>query len=86
MIHKNHYLCKMIQQIRKWFENKAFGVCGWLGQKFGIKSTKIRMYFIYLSFFTFGSPVILYFFLAFLLEHKEFFKPGKYRKRSIWDF
>ena len=47
----------MIQSIRFWFESRAFGVCTWLGDRLGIKSTRIRMYFIYLSFFTFGSPV-----------------------------
>jgi phage shock protein C len=75
----------MVSTIKNWFEEHAFGVCGWLGGKLGMKSTKIRMYFIYLSFFTFGSPVIVYFILAFLLEHKEFLKPTKYRRRSVWD-
>ncbi len=75
----------MITRIKDWFERHAFGVCGWLGKKLGINSTKIRMYFIYLSFFTLGSPIIIYFFLAFLLEHKAFFKPRKYRRRSVWD-
>ena len=73
-----------ISNIIAWFEKQAFGVCTWLGQKLGIKSTTIRLYFIYLSFFTFGSPIILYFILAFLLENKKFFKPTPKRKR-IWD-
>lgn len=75
----------MIERIKDWFENRAFGVCGWLGRKMGIRSTTIRMYFIYLSFFTLGSPIIIYFILAFLLEHKEFFRPRKYRRHSVWD-
>ena len=68
----------MIERIINWFEQQAFGVCEWLGQKAGIASTNVRMYFIYLSFFTFGSPVIVYFVMAFLLEHKDFFKPKKW--------
>jgi len=76
----------MIQKIIIWFELRAFGVCEWLGKKFGIKTTNVRLYFIYLSFFTFGSPIILYFIMAFLLEHKDFFKPKRFRrKRSVWD-
>lgn len=75
----------MIRKIQRWFENKAFGVCDWWGKKLGINSTKIRMYFIYLSFFTFGSPVIIYFIMAFILEHKNFFKPFKSKRRSVWD-
>lgn len=75
----------MIKRITSWFEKKAFGVCTWWGEKLGIKPTTIRMYFIYLSFFTAGSPVIIYFFMAFILEHKEYFKPRKYKRRSVWD-
>jgi len=76
----------MIKRIQAWFETRAFGVCEWLGEKLGIDSTKIRMYFIYLTFFTVGSPIIIYFIMAFFLEHKKFFKPFRKRKRrSVWD-
>lgn len=76
----------MIRMIVQWFEQQAFGVCQWLGEKLGIRTTTVRMYFIYLSFFTFGSPVIIYFILAFLLEHKAYFRPFYPRKRpSVWD-
>lgn len=68
------------------FEFQVFGVCSWLGDKLGIKATSIRMYFIYLSFFTFGSPIIVYLISSFILEHKQYFKRGFYTKRkSIWD-
>jgi len=75
----------MIKNIQAWFETQAFCVCEWWGKRLGINSTKIRMYFIYLSFFTVGSPVIMYFIMAFILEHKEFFKPFKSKRRSVWD-
>lgn len=75
----------MLDKIVLWFETKAFGVCSWWGEKLGIKSTTIRMYFIYLSFFTVGSPVIIYFIMAFILEHKQYFKPRKSRRLTIWD-
>jgi phage shock protein PspC (stress-responsive transcriptional regulator) len=75
----------MIKRTISWFEKKAFGVCTWWGEKLGINPTRIRMYFIYLSFFTAGSPVIIYFFMAFLLEHKEYFRPRRYKRRSVWD-
>jgi len=68
-----------------WFEQQAFGVCEWWGKKLGIQTTHIRLYFIYLSFFTFGSPVIVYFIMAFILEHKESFKPKNYKRKSVWD-
>jgi len=75
----------MIKHITSWFEKQAFGVCSWLGEKLGIKTTTIRMYFIYLSFFTVGSPIIVYFILAFILEHKDYFKPKKAKRNSVWD-
>jgi phage shock protein C len=75
----------MIKAIQNWFEKHAFGVCEWWGKKLGIDSTKIRMYFIYLSFFTIGSPVIIYFIMAFILENKRYFKPKRSKRRSVWD-
>ncbi|MFN6038602.1 MAG: PspC domain-containing protein [Bacteroidota bacterium] len=79
-------MIKITKNIITWFEHKAFGVCDWWGKKLGIQSSTVRMYFIYLSFFTFGSPVIIYFFMVFILENKKYFKPSSYRKRpSVWD-
>lgn len=75
----------MIKKIQDWFEKHAFGVCTWWGNKLGIDTTTIRMYFIYLSFFTFGSPIIIYFIMAFILEHKQYFKPKQPKRRSVWD-
>ena len=75
---------KFIDRVSGWFEQQAFGVCDWWGRKLGIRATRIRMYFIYLSFFTVGSPVIVYFIMAFILENKRYFKPRKVRER-IWD-
>ena len=76
----------MINRTRLWFERQAYGVCSWWGSKLGISATHIRMYFIYLSFFTFGSPIIIYFIMAFILEHKDYFRPRRSPKRSsIWE-
>ena len=67
-------------------EFQIFGVCSWLGEKLGIKATSIRMYFIYLSFFTFGSPIIVYLISSFILENKSYFKPTvQPKRRSVWD-
>ncbi|MCC6690697.1 MAG: PspC family transcriptional regulator [Bacteroidia bacterium] len=73
--------------VQSWFEQQAFGVCTWWGNKLGIRSKDIRMYFIYLSFFTAGSPGIIYFAMAFILEHKDYFKFGRQRATRItfWD-
>lgn len=78
---------RLIRPVQDWFEQQAFGVCSWWGNKLGISSTHIRLYFIYLSFFTAGSPVIVYFIMAFLLEHKDYFKFGRQRsvRLTFWD-
>ena len=73
----------MIEKIIFWFEQNAFGVCESLGKYLGIRSVKIRKYFIYLSFFTFGSPIILYFILYFFKENKRILFPPKRTKRKV---
>lgn len=63
-------------------EKRVFGVCEYIGQKIGMKTSRIRLYFIYASFLTFGSPVIIYLILAFILDQKNLLKS---RKSTIWD-
>lgn len=73
----------MIQDILDFFERQAFGVCDWWGEKLGISTYRVRIFFIYSSFITFGSPLLIYMAMAFILEHKEFFK---FRRRpTVWD-
>ena len=43
----------------------------------GIASSKIRTWFIYISFLTFGSPVIIYMVLAFWRSMKHYILLGK---------
>jgi phage shock protein PspC (stress-responsive transcriptional regulator) len=74
-----------MEKIRDILEFQIFGVCSKIGEKLGIKTTTIRLYFIYLSFFTFGSPIIIYLILAFLNENKNYFKPKRNSRSSIWD-
>jgi phage shock protein PspC (stress-responsive transcriptional regulator) len=62
-----------MNRIKDFVEWQLFGVCSRLGEKFGIASTIIRKYFIYISFFTMGSPVILYFIAAFWMKWKQYF-------------
>lgn len=74
----------MIERIQLFFERRTFGVCTWWGSKLGINSGRIRKAFIYTSFITFGSPLVVYLAMAFILENKDYFKPNT-RKSSIWD-
>ncbi len=45
----------------------------------GIASAKIRTWFIYISFLTFGSPVIIYMVLLFWMNLKKYIL---FRKRN----
>lgn len=71
-----------LKQIHTFFEKRAFGVCTFLGEKMGIATASIRLFFLYASFLTFGSPIIIYLGIAFLLNIHKHLR----RKRStIWD-
>ena len=73
-----------MNRIKDFFELQAFGVCAWWGEKLGLKASRIRLAFIYLSFATLGSSVIVYLIMAFILENKQYFKLNK-KRPTIWD-
>jgi len=75
---------KTIQKILLFFELRSFGVSQWLAGKFSIRAEKVRLFFIYASFVTLGSPLIIYFIMAFWLEHQHIFK-FQTKKKSIWE-
>lgn len=61
-----------MDKLKHFIEWQVFGVCTYVGSKMGVATTRIRMYFIYLSFCTLGSPVIIYFFIAFWVNMKRY--------------
>jgi phage shock protein PspC (stress-responsive transcriptional regulator) len=61
-----------MNQLKDYIEWQAFGVCAALGEKMGIATTRIRMWFIYISFLTLGSPVVIYMIAAFWLNMKRY--------------
>lgn len=62
----------MVDLIKAITERFGFGVCNWLSPKLGIHASRVRLYFIYLSFVTFGSPIFLYLILAFWVNVKKY--------------
>lgn len=72
----------MFTKFQSFLEMRAFGVCEWWGEKLGIKTSQIRLFYIYLSFLTFGSPIVIYLIMAFILKNKEWFKV---RRTTIWE-
>ncbi|MEQ8245799.1 MULTISPECIES: PspC domain-containing protein [Fulvivirga] len=70
-----------MKKVQHFFEKYAFGVCTRLGEKLGLATTSIRMFFIYASFLTFGSPVIIYLALAFVINIRKHLRR---RNNSVW--
>mgnify|MGYP003652097759 FL=1 len=60
-----------MDKIRDVFERWGFEVCARSGERMGISAGVVRRYFIYTSFLTLGSPVILYLILAFWIQIKD---------------
>lgn len=72
----------LIKPILDFFERQTFGVCSWLGDKLQMPGSRIRLFFIYASFITLGSPLIVYLHMAFILRLREYIKACKSR---VWD-
>jgi len=69
---------KSINNIRYFFEKYGFHVSTRLADKLGMRVSNVRLFFIYISFFTVGLWFGLYLTLAFLLKLKDLI----YTKRS----
>lgn len=63
-----------MKTIQNFMEQRAYGVCSKLGERLGISSSSIRLYFIYTSFLAFGSPIIVYLVLAFWLNIRKYLR------------
>jgi phage shock protein PspC (stress-responsive transcriptional regulator) len=61
-----------LSSFKNFIEWKAFGVCTAIGEKLGVATSRIRLWFIYISFMTLGSPLIVYMILAFWLNLKKY--------------
>ncbi len=61
-----------MNSVRHFIEWHIFGVCTAIGERMGIATSIIRKNFIYVSFITMGSPVIIYLFLAFWMNIKRY--------------
>ncbi len=70
-------------RIRYFLEKQAFGVCTRLGEKMNISASSIRLYFIYTSCLTLGSPVVLYLIMAFWLEIKKHVRRNAHP--TVWE-
>lgn len=72
----------MIERLKGEFEKRGFEVCHRMGERLGIRPSRIRIFFIYTSFITMGSPLIVYLILAFILRLKD---EVSQKRTSIFD-
>ncbi len=68
---------KPLSDLKNFIEWKAFGVCTTIGEKIGVATSRIRLWFIYISFLTLGSPIIIYMILAFWINMKRYILMSK---------
>lgn len=74
----------MVEKLKALLETNAFGVCSSLGDKLGIATSKIRLFFVYISFLGLGSPILLYMVLAFVKDLRRYIRSK--RRNPVWDF
>ncbi len=63
---------RRLSHFKNFIEWHAFGVCSAIGERMGVATSRIRLWFIYISFLTMGSPVIVYMILAFWMNIKRY--------------
>jgi phage shock protein PspC (stress-responsive transcriptional regulator) len=73
---------QLTDKIQHFFEHQAFGVCTHIGEKIGVATSSIRLFFIYTSFITFGSPLIIYLSLAFIMNMRKHLR----KRKPVWDY
>jgi phage shock protein PspC (stress-responsive transcriptional regulator) len=70
-----------MNRLKNFIEWHAFGVCTAIGEKLGIATSRIRMWFMYISFLTMGSPIIISMVIAFWMNMKKYMKATR---RNPW--
>ncbi|MFL9483341.1 PspC domain-containing protein [Chitinophagaceae bacterium LWZ2-11] len=73
-----------MNRLRQFLEIHAFGVCSAIGDRLGIATSRIRMWFIYISFLTMGSPIVVYMILAFWMNIKNYILAGRRNPLRYW--
>ena len=72
----------MIKNLRHFFEKHGFHVSQRLADKLGMRATNVRLFFIYISFFTVGLGFGMYLTLAFWIKLKDLIRS---KRSSVFD-
>ena len=71
-----------MNKLKNIVEVQVFGVCTWLGERLRMRTSAIRLFFIYASFLALGSPLLIYLGMAFILNLKNYMNN---KRSSIFD-
>ncbi len=63
------------------FEKHFFGVSSWWGNRLGVKTSIIRLFFIYGTFVN-TFTILVYLIMVFILKIRNHFK---YKRKSVFD-
>ena len=72
-----------MNRFKDFKEWKAFGEHSESGERMGIATSRIRMWFMYTSLLTLGSPIIVYMILAFWMNMKRYMRAR--RRNPLWN-
>jgi len=72
----------MFDKLRNFLEFNGFNVISRIADRFGVRASKLRLLYIYLSFVTLGVTFAFYLVVAFFLWVKDGFIV---RRKSVFD-
>lgn len=72
-----------VDRLKFAVEQNVYGVCERIGEKLQMPAKDIRLFFIYTSCLTVGSPIIVYLILAFWMKMRQYVRA---QRNPIWDF
>ncbi len=72
----------IIDNTRHFLEKRGFNVLARFADRLGMRTSSVRLFFVYVSFFTFGLSFGLYLTLAFLLRLKDMIHT---KRSSVFD-
>lgn len=75
-------MMKLIYSLRHFFEKRGFYVSTRLADRLGMRAKNVRLFFIYVSFFTLGAGFAVYLTLAFVLKLKDLINT---KRSSVFD-
>ena len=74
----------LANKFKQLCEMSLFGVFSLLGERMGIASSRIRLFFVYITFLGIGSPIVVYMALAFIINIGKYIRSR--RRNPVWDF